>query len=155
MLYKIVLSAVALLLACSFGYVSPRRSAIRMLTEELLKFQGTWVMVSSEKSGKLVADERVDRTKILYEGKTGWKFEPNHHPEPIIFEILDIDTSKEPKQMRAIEKNGPSMGKTLVAIYRFEGPDQYTFAYDPSGSTILTEFTTKEGTEHIRKPGSA
>jgi len=38
----------------------------------------------------------------------------------------------------------------LIAIYEFEGDDQYKFAFDPTGAVTLKEFTTKEGTGHVR-----
>ncbi len=118
--------------------------------KELQKLQGTWLMVSGELDGKKAADEHVRRSKIIYEGNKGLIVVPNQHPETIMFEIVKIDPTKKPKEMHVIRRDGPSAGKTSIAIYEFEGNDQYKFAFDPSATTTLKEFATKAGTGHVR-----
>lgn len=118
--------------------------------KELLKFQGAWILVSGELGGKKAADEHVSKSKITYEGTKGQIAVPNQTEEAIVFDIVKIDPTKNPKEMHLIRKNGPNAGKTLIGIYEFEGDDQYKFAFDPTGATTLKEFATKEGTGHVR-----
>jgi len=147
---KLTLMAVALLLSWSFGSVFAAEVGGADADKELKKLQGTWVMVSGEIDGKKAADEHVSQSKITYEGNKGQVAVPNQTPETIVFEIVKIDPTKNPKQMHVIRKNGPNAGKTLIGIYEFEGDDQYKFALDPTGATTLKEFATKEGTGHVR-----
>ncbi len=118
--------------------------------KELKKFQGTWVMASGEMDGKKAADEHVKQSKLTYEGNKVEIVVPNQTGETIIADIIDIDPTKNPKEMHFVRRNGPNAGKTLIGIYEFEGNDQYKFAFDPAGKTKLKEFVTKEGTGHVR-----
>ena len=118
--------------------------------KELKKFQGTWQMASGEMDGKKAADEHVKQGKIVYEGNKIQIVVPNQTGETIIADIIDIDLTKNPKEMHFVRRNGPNAGKTLIGIYEFEGNDQYKFAFDPAGKTTLKEFVTKEGTGHVR-----
>ncbi|MBI5569744.1 MAG: TIGR03067 domain-containing protein [Desulfomonile tiedjei] len=118
--------------------------------KELQKFQGTWVMVSGERDGAKLADEAVSRSKITYEGNKISLITPHQSSETIVAEIVKMDPTKSLKEMHFVRKKGPNAGKTVVGIYEFEGNDQYKFAFDPSGATILKEFVTKAGTGHMR-----
>jgi uncharacterized protein (TIGR03067 family) len=146
---NIKLLAVGLLAFCSV--VSPFVSAVfaDKVDTELNKFQGTWILVSGEKDGKKMADEEVSKNKIIYQGNNGQLTSPHQSKETIVFEIVKIDPTKSPKQFSLIRKTGPSAGKTLTAIYEFNGNDQFTFAFDPVGVTTPKEFATKEGSGHI------
>lgn len=150
MRWKIVLVAAALALLCSIASLPAAEVGGSEAEKELQKLQGTWVMVSGELDGKNAADEHVTRSKVVYEGQKGLLVVPNQHHEPIVFEIVKLDTTKSPKEMHFIRRSGPNAGKTIIAIYEFEGDHQYKFAFDPTGSTPLKEFATKEGTGHIR-----
>ncbi len=150
MRYKIMLIAVAFLLLGSIGPSLSAEVGGKDAKKELQKFQGTWIMESGELGGKKAADEHVRRSKIIFEGNKVQIVVPNQTPETIIAEIVKIDTTKSPKEMHFIRKNGPNAGNTLIGIYEFEGKDRYKFAFDPSGSTKLKEFVTKEGTGHVR-----
>ena len=122
----------------------------RKLKKKLQKLQGTWVMVSGELGGKKAADEHVRQSKIVYEGNKLQIMVPNQTGETIIAEVVKIDPTKNPKEMHFIRKNGPNAGKILIGIYEFEGDDQYKFAFDPTGAMTLKDFSTKEGTGHVR-----
>jgi uncharacterized protein (TIGR03067 family) len=150
MRWKTTLIAAALLLLWSVGAPFAAGVGGAEAEKELQKLQGTWVMVSGELDGKKAADEHVSRSKIIYEGDKGLLVVPNQTPETIIFEIVRIDHTKSPKEMHFIRRSGPNAGKTIIAIYEFEGDDQYKFAFDPTGIMTLKEFATKEGTGHIR-----
>ena len=150
MRYKTTLMAVAALLLWSVGSSFAADVGGADAQKELQKFQGAWVMVSGELDGKKVADEHQRRSKITYQGNKLQIMVPNQHGEMIAAEIVQIDPTKSPKEMHFVRKNGPNAGKTIIGIYEFEGDDQYKFAFDPSGAMILKEFTTKEGTGHVR-----
>jgi uncharacterized protein (TIGR03067 family) len=117
---------------------------------DLQKLQGTWVMVSGEWDGKKVADEHVAAGKIMYDGEKMTLSVPHQSSEAIVAEIIKIDTTKDPSKLHFVRKNGPSAGKTIIGIYKFDGADQYHFAFDPTGSTTPQEVTAKEGTGHIK-----
>lgn len=149
MRWKIISIAAALLL----GSIGPSFTAGvggEDAQKELQKLQGTWVMVSGELSGKKAADDHVSRSKIVYEGNKLQVMVPNQTGETIVAEIVKIEPTKNPKEMHFIRKNGPNAGKTLIGIYEFEGDDQYKFALDPAGATILKDFVTKDGSGHVR-----
>ena len=150
MRWKIISIAAALFLLGSIG--SPFAAGVggEDAQKELQKLQGTWVMVSGELGGKKTADEDVGRSKVIYEGNTIQVVDPKQTTETIVAEIVKIDTTKTPKEMHVTRKNGPNAGKILIAIYEFEGDDQYKFAMDPTGAMTLKEFVTKEGTGHVR-----
>jgi len=150
MRYTTTLMAVGVSLLWSVGSTFAAGVGGADAQRELQKFQGTWVMVSGELDGKKVADEHVSRGKITYQGDKLQIMVPNQHGEMIAAEIVKIDPTKKTKEMHFVRKNGPNAGKTMIGIYEFEGDDQYKFAFDPSGAMTLKEFTTKEGTGHIR-----
>ena len=116
---------------------------------QLDKFQGAWVMVAGERDGKKISDDHLNQSKIVYKGNQGELFAPHQHNETIFFEIIKFDPTKSPKEVQLVRKNGPSAGKTIVAIYEFDGNDQFKFAFDPAANTTPKEFATKEGSGFI------
>lgn len=149
MRWKTALISAALLWLWSIGSLCAGGVTGEEAQKELKKFQGTWVMVSGEQGGKKVADEHVSRSKITFAGDKGEIIAPNQTAEPMVFEIVKIDLTKNPKQMHFVRKNGPFAGKTVMAIYEFAGNDQYHFAFDPTCAAPVQEFTPKAGTGHI------
>jgi uncharacterized protein (TIGR03067 family) len=107
-------------------------------------------MISGEHDGKQLSEDHIGRSKITYEGNKGILVVPQQHHETIIFDIVKLDPATNPKQFHFIRRNGPNAGKTVIGIYEFDGNDQYKFAFDPTGTATLKEFSTKEGTGHIR-----
>jgi uncharacterized protein (TIGR03067 family) len=147
---SIALIAVALLLFCPINAAFGADIGGEDAKKELAKLQGAWIMVSGEMDGKKAADEHVKQGKVIYEGNKIEIVVPNQTGEKIIADIVKIDTTKNPKEMHFVRRNGPNAGKTLIGIYEFEAPDQYRFAFDPAGNVTLKEFVTKEGTGHVR-----
>ena len=149
MRYKIMWVAIAVLL---FSLNSSFAASLEGgdAQKELEKFQGVWVMASGEMDGKQAADEHVKAGRIIYEGNKVQIIVPNQTGETIVADIVKIDTTKNPKEMHFIRRNGPNAGKTMIGIYEFEGDGQYKFAFDPAGKTTLKEFVTKAGTGHVR-----
>ena len=149
MLANTKLLVVGLLVFCSV--VSPFVSAVfaENVDPELNKFQGTWILISGEMDGKKIADEDVSKNKIIYQGNQGQLTSPHQSKETILFDIVKIDPTKNPKEFTLIRKNGPSAGKTIKAIYEFDGNDQFKFAFDPTGATTPKEFATKAGSGYL------
>ena len=149
MCYKVASFAVAIMVLWAFGPLFAAEIQGADAQKELKKFQGSWVMVSGEKDGKKIADEHLKKSKIKYDGAKVELVLPNQASETIFSDIVKIDTTKNPKEVHKFRKNGPSAGKTVVAIYEFERDDQYKIAFDPAGKTNLREFATKPGTGHV------
>jgi len=118
--------------------------------EELQLFQGTWVLISAEMSGKKVEDADVKQSRITFVGDKVELFTPHQHKETIVASLVKLDSTKNPKEMHWVRTAGPTAGTTMIAIYAFEGPDQYNISFDPEGLTVPKEFGTKEGSGHIR-----
>jgi len=116
---------------------------------ELQKFQGTWVMISAEMDGKKVHDTHVKQSRITYVGDKVEVITPHQHRDTIIASVVKLDLTKNPKEMHWVRTAGPNTGKTMIAIYEFEGPDQYKICFDPAGLAVPKEFGTKEGSTHI------
>ena len=150
MRWKTAVAIATVSVLCSIGILQAAEVGGPEAEKDLQKFQGTWVMVSGERDGKSAADEHVVVSRLVYKGNGGLLIVPNQHHEPIIFEIVKLDTTKKPNEMHFIRRSGPHAGKTIIAIYEFDGDHQYKFAFDPTGSATLKEFATKEGTGHIR-----
>jgi len=134
-----------------FSVVSPFVSEVIGETAdgELKKFQGTWTLVWGERDGKKIADEDVSKNKITYQGSQGQLTSPHQSKDTIVFDIVRVDSTKSPKEFTLIRKIGPNAGKTITAIYEFEGNDEFKFAFDPTGVSTPREFATKEGSGHI------
>ncbi len=116
---------------------------------ELQKFQGTWVLISAEMNGKKVHDKHVKASRITFVGDKVEVISPHQHKEKIIASVVKLDPAKNPKEMHWVRSTGPNAGATTIAIYEFEGPDQYKICFDPAGKEALKKFGTKEGSGHI------
>jgi hypothetical protein len=51
--------------------------------------------------------------------------------------------------MHWIRSAGPNAGTTVIAIYEFDGPDQYKICFDPAGLKVPKKFHTKGESGHI------
>ena len=145
------LLAVGLLTLFSAMYPFVSQAMTETADKELNKLQGTWVMVSGDWDGKKIADADVSKSKVTYEGNKGQLTAPHQSKETIFFDIIKLDPSKSPNEFDLIRRTGPSAGKTIKAIYEFDGNDQFKFAFDPTAATIPKDFTTKAGTGYIRQ----
>jgi uncharacterized protein (TIGR03067 family) len=143
------LLAVGLLILFSVMYPFVYQATAETSDKELNKFQGTWVMVSGDWDGKKIADADVSKSKIAYEGNKGQLTAPHQSKETIFFDIIKLDPSKSPNEFDLIRRTGPSAGKTIKAIYEFDGNDQFKFAFDPTAATTPKEFSAKKGTGYI------
>ena len=146
-----IMSLAAVLLLISFAGLATAADTLGDDAKaELKKLQGTWELVSGEVDGKKVADEDAKQSKITWNGNKVSLVTPHQSKEKILGTITKIDLTKNSKEMHWVRSNGPKAGTTMVAIYEFEGGDQYKICFDPSGKSSPKEFATKEGTGHIR-----
>lgn len=136
-------------LVWSVWTISAAQAQGQSVDAELQKFQGTWVMVSAEMDGKKVHDAHVKQSKITFVGDKVEVITPHQHQDTIISTIAKLDITKNPKEMHWVRTAGPNTGTTMIAIYEFEGPDQYKICFDPAGSTVPRQFGTKAGSGHI------
>lgn len=116
---------------------------------ELQKFQGSWVMIAAEMDGKKVHDKHVKKSRISFVGTKVELLTPHQHKEKILSTIVKLDTTKNPREMHWIRSSGPSSGKTMIAIYEFEGPDQYKISFDPAVKETPKKIGSQPGTGHI------
>ena len=116
---------------------------------ELQKFQGTWVMASAEMDGKKVHDAHVKKSRITFAGDKVELMTPHQHKVTILATVVKLDPMKNPREMHWVRTSGPNAGKTVIAIYAFEGPDQYKICFDPAGAATPETFNTKTGSGHI------
>jgi uncharacterized protein (TIGR03067 family) len=98
--------------------------------------------------GKSVPEEYVKQRKITFEGNKAALDTPHQSKETIVGTIARPNLTKTPKEMHWVRTTGPNAGATMMAIYEFDGDDQYRICFDPSGKGSPKEFATKEGTGH-------
>jgi uncharacterized protein (TIGR03067 family) len=139
-----------LLLSCAVGAAVAAELQGDQARNDLSKLQGSWVLVAGEWDGKKIADEHLGGSKITFETDKIIVIAPHQFAEPIIADLVKIDATKDPKEMHFIRRNGPSAGKTIVAIFKFDGDDVYHFAFDPTGATTPKELAAKDGSGHIK-----
>jgi uncharacterized protein (TIGR03067 family) len=146
---KISVIVTALTLILSIWTIAAAQAQGQSVDAELQKFQGTWVMSLAEMDGKKVHDAHVKHSRITYVGDKVEVITPHQHKDKIVASVVKLDLTKNPKEMHWVRTVGPNAGTTTIAIYEFEGPDQYKICFDPAGSATPKAFGTKEGSGHI------
>jgi uncharacterized protein (TIGR03067 family) len=146
---KIFVIVTVMSLVWSVGTIAAAPAPGQGAAAELQKFQGTWVMISAEMDGKKVADAQVKQSKITFVGDKVELITPHQHKDKIVASIAKLDLTKNPKEMHWVRTAGPNAGTTVIAIYEFEGPDQYKICFDPAGLIVPKKFGTKTGSGHI------
>jgi uncharacterized protein (TIGR03067 family) len=142
---KIITKGINLSLVFSFLTVVAVSVQGQVDTAELKKLQGTWKMVSAEVDGKKVKDDLVKQAMITYSGDKVILFTPHQHKDTIYARITKLDSSKEPGEMQWVRSDGPNAGKTMISIYKFDGPDQCHVCFDPAMTTVPKKFGTDPG----------
>ena len=113
--------------------------------QELKRFQGTWVLVSGEMQGKKVAAEAIEASRMTYSGHTVTLNTPHQSAQPITSKVKQLDPKKAPREMEWVRSAGPGAGRTMQAIYEFDGMDTYKICFDPAGKGRPKEFATTSG----------
>lgn len=128
---------------------APRMVSGQVDASELKKFQGTWKMEKGEMDGKSLNIEHVKKSIMYFNGTKVKLFVPHQHKDTIISQVTKIDLSKDPMVIYWLRENGPNTGKTMPAIYKFEGNDKLHICFDPTLVTTPKKFGTDVGSGHI------
>jgi uncharacterized protein (TIGR03067 family) len=107
------------------------------------------VVVSREMDGRKVDDPYVKQSRFTCVGDKLEVIVPHQHKDTIFAAIVNLDTTKNPKEMQWVRSSGPNAGITVTAIYEFEGPDKVKFCFDPAGSVAPKRFATDKGSGQI------
>jgi uncharacterized protein (TIGR03067 family) len=59
-----------------------------------------------------------------------------------------VDPTKKPKEIDAMDTEGPYKGKTVLGIYKLE-KGEFTVCFAPPGKDRPKEFSTKSGTGEL------
>ena len=113
--------------------------------QELKRLQGTWVLVSGEMEGKKVVAEAIEASRMTYSGDTITLNTPHQSAQPITSKVNRLDPKKAPREMEWVRSAGPGAGRTMQAIYEFDGMDTYKVCFDPAGKGRPKEFATTSG----------
>lgn len=110
--------------------------------DEHENIDGVWLPKAAELAGKKFPDEA--RKSIKLEVKEG-KYTVNAG-DAVDRGTVKLNSGAKPKEIDITGSEGPSKGKTILAIYERDG-DALRICYDLSGKTRPAEFKTKEGTQ--------
>lgn len=113
--------------------------------QELKRLQGTWVLVSGEVEGRQVAAKAIKASRMTYSGDTITLSTPHQSKRPITSRLKRLDPKKSPREMDWVRSAGPGTGRTMQAIYEFEGKNTYRVCFDPGGKGRPKEFATTTG----------
>lgn len=103
------------------------------------KLLGTWRPTAGELSGQKVPDAVLKATQMVL-GKGTYVV--------TVGDVVDqgtwkVDATTDPKNLDIVGTDGPNKGKTLLAIYRFDG-DRLTVCYDLLGKQRPGAFETRQ-----------
>jgi uncharacterized protein (TIGR03067 family) len=131
-----VLAVGLLMTAYSSGGDAPKK--------DLKKLEGVYVMVSGEEKGEKLSDKIVNGASLTI---TGDKHTVKVGDKTIIG-THKLDPTKKPKEIDAMDTEGPFKGKTLLGIYKLE-KGEFTVCFAGPGKDRPKEFTTKSGTGEL------
>jgi len=121
-------------------YLSVRAEENDAVNKELEKFTGTWKAISSERDGKQLPEDEVNKVQLIVKGK---KYQLKTGDQ-VIEGTHKLDPTKQPKQIDAVRSEGPDAGKTLHGIYELND-EMFRVCFAPPGKDRPTTFATKEG----------
>lgn len=109
--------------------------------KDLAKLQGVWTVSSAVKEGQEVAAEQLADFKLIVEGN---KRTLKKGDQVVSESTFKIDPAKSPKAMFLTITEGPFKGKTLPAIYDFDG-DTHRVCVALNGIEPPAAFATEAG----------
>jgi uncharacterized protein (TIGR03067 family) len=111
--------------------------------KELLRFQGTWTIVSQELDGKPANSDQI-KGRTLFCGAD--VFLVRKGTDLLQLGVIKIDPSQSPKTVNATVSKGLYQGETMKGIYEFAS-DTLTICFDIEGQSRPSQFKTaaKEG----------
>jgi uncharacterized protein (TIGR03067 family) len=104
---------------------------------ELKKFQGTWVDIYAEKAGK--QQEQVGDHQLKFDGET---FSVADHGEVQEKGTIQLDPSKNPKEIDLRFRDRNNEEKTVLGIYTWDGENLKLCWGEPGEEARPTDFTT-------------
>jgi uncharacterized protein (TIGR03067 family) len=113
--------------------------------KDLEKMQGDWVLVSSERDGKTLAEDQVKTMKRSVKDDT---YVVTRDGQPVVKGSFKIDPSKKPATIDALRSEGEDKDKPMLGIYQFDG-ETYKVCFAPPGMDRPTEFASKPGSGHV------
>jgi uncharacterized protein (TIGR03067 family) len=121
--------------------------------DDAKSMDGTWLPSTAELGGEKFPDEVRKSIKLVI-GDGKYTVTVGKEPDK---GTVKLDPSKKPKSMDITGVEGPTKGKTILAIYEMTG-DTLKICYDLSGNARPTAFKTTTGsrlflvTYHREKP---
>lgn len=109
--------------------------------KELKKLSGTYVLVSGESKGEKLPEKQIKGISLVIEGD---KY-TLRIGDKTLSGTQKIDPTKRPKEIEAMDTEGPNKGKTILGIYKLE-KDEFTVCFAATGKDRPKEFRTKSGT---------
>jgi uncharacterized protein (TIGR03067 family) len=128
-----------------FGVAGTEAEDNQVHKQELERLQGTWVLVSGEVEGKKVDSKSIKASRMTYSGDTVTLTTPHQSKQPIKARLKRLDPKKAPSEMDWVRGAGPGAGRTMQAIYEFQGEDTYKVCFHPTGNGRPKEFATTTG----------
>ena len=78
----------------------------------------------------------MKQSKITFVGDKVELITPHQHKDKIVASIAKHRLDEESQGNALVRNAGPNAGTTMIAIYEFEGPDQYKICFDPAGVAV-------------------
>jgi uncharacterized protein (TIGR03067 family) len=124
-----------LVVALAFGFLVSAGLAEDKGASDQKKIQGTWTVVSGERDGKPIPEEKTKSVRVTFAGDQvtlAHGDESNKH-------TFKLNSSKNPKEIDVDFDGKPGLG-----IYELKG-DTLKIAHGEMGSPRPKDFTSKEG----------
>ena len=110
---------------------------------DLDRLQGTWNLVSAMQDGKVLPEDKVKQTTIVFKGDT-FRFPGSAEYATSKAGTIKLDESKTLKEMDAISTDK----EVMLGIYTLQ-ENGYKVCFAPAGKPRPAEFTSTPGSGYI------
>jgi uncharacterized protein (TIGR03067 family) len=110
---------------------------------DLDRLQGTWNLVSAMQDGKVLPEDKVKQTTIVFKGDT-FRFPGSAEYATSKAGTIKLDESKTPKEMDAISTDK----EVMLGVYTLQ-ENGYKVCFAPAGKPRPAEFTSTPGSGYI------
>ncbi len=144
LLSAVLLASFLVLIGCSTqsSAVKPETAQSSSSEEMSRMIRGTWIPMSAELAGQPLPQQVLNTIRLI--------LTENQYTAVVAGTTdvgdLTLRSNQQPKAMDILGTEGPNKGKTIPAIYEFNG-DSLRICYDLDGKTRPTEFRTNPGTK--------